>query len=95
MSRLYSFTHHVYLFNPYSLYPLSRSTALGSALLAGSAIHLFGWDINKPETLNEVNTSGSRTFNSKLDLKERELRWKGWQKAVERSREWDEGLEED
>jgi glycerol kinase len=46
----------------------SRSTALGSALLAGSAIGLFGWDINKPETLAEVNTKGHTDFVSKLDI---------------------------
>ena len=67
-----------------------RSTALGSALLAGSAIGLFGWDINKPETLAEVNTKGHTDFVSKLDAGEREKRWVRWQRAVERSRGWDD-----
>jgi glycerol kinase len=71
-----------------------RSTALGSALLAGSAIGLFGWDLTKPETLAEVNTKGSREFKPTLDEKDRAKRWAGWQKAVERSKGWEEGVAE-
>lgn len=67
-----------------------RSTALGSALLAGSAIGLFGWDVNKPETLAMVNTKGHTDFVPKLDAGEREKRWVRWQRAVERSRSWDD-----
>jgi glycerol kinase len=71
---------------------MERSTALGSALLAGSAIKLFGWDITKPETLSEVNTRGSKEFQPSLAEKERAKRWKGWQRAIERSKKWeDEG----
>lgn len=73
---------------------LSRSTALGSALLAGSAIKLFGWDITKPETLKEVNTQGSREFVPALEESERQAKWEGWQRAVERSKGWEEGVEE-
>lgn len=65
-----------------------RSTALGSALLAGSAIGLFGWDISKPETLHEVNTAGSQIFTPQIDQAARDKAWKGWQRAVERSRGW-------
>lgn len=65
-----------------------RSTALGSALLAGSAIGLFGWDISKPETLHEVNTAGSQVFKPQTTQDERDKRWRGWQRAVERSRGW-------
>jgi len=67
---------------------------LGSALCAGSAIRLFGWDINKPETLREVNTKGSREFAPSLQESERERKWKGWQRAVERSKAWEEGVAE-
>jgi len=70
-----------------------RSTALGSALLAGSAIGLFGWDITKPETLAEVNIKGSCEFRPSLDEKEREKRWAGWKRAVERSKGWEEGID--
>lgn len=33
---------------------MRESTALGSALLAGSAVGFAGWDIDRPETLNKV-----------------------------------------
>jgi glycerol kinase len=77
-----------------TLTSLARSTALGSALCAGAAIKLFGWDLNKPETLREVNVKGSVEFPPRLGDAEREKRWKGWQKAVERSRGWEEGVDE-
>ncbi|KAI0690300.1 glycerol kinase [Cytidiella melzeri] len=73
---------------------MRESTALGSALLAGSAIKLFGWDISKPETLHEVNTAGSQTFEPQISQEERDKRWRGWQRAVERCRGWTE-VEED
>lgn len=72
----------------------TRSTALGSAILAGSAINLFGWNISNPETLKGVNTTGSREFLPQLEKEKRLKRWKGWQRAVERSRGWEaEGLD--
>ncbi|KAF8239340.1 glycerol kinase [Tricholoma matsutake] len=73
---------------------MRESTALGAALCAGSAIKLFGWDITKPETLSEVNTKGSREFVPGLQETEREKRWKGWQRAVERSKGWEEGVDD-
>lgn len=73
----------------------NRSTALGSALLAGSAIGLFGWDVSKPETLSKVNTKGSMTFKPKTSEEEREVGWKKWQRAVEKSKGWEDVTEED
>lgn len=70
---------------------LLRSTALGSAILAGAAIKLFGWDLSKPESLNEVNTKGGRDFVPTLEEKDRQKKWEGWQRAVERSKGWEEG----
>ncbi|KAK0189082.1 glycerol kinase [Armillaria mellea] len=70
---------------------MRESTALGSALLAGSAVNLFGWDIRKPETLSEVNRTGTREFRPEMDGAERERRWGLWQRAVERCRGWDDG----
>ncbi|KDN43979.1 hypothetical protein RSAG8_05711, partial [Rhizoctonia solani AG-8 WAC10335] len=67
---------------------MRESTALGSALLAGSAIRLFGWDISKPETLARVNTKGSASFKPRTTKEQRALKWLGWQRAVERSRGW-------
>ncbi|THH28121.1 hypothetical protein EUX98_g6072 [Antrodiella citrinella] len=68
---------------------MRESTALGSAILAGSAIHLFGWDMSKPETFHEVNTAGSIVFKPRLSDEERNKRWNGWQRAVEKSRGWE------
>ncbi|KAJ7070304.1 glycerol kinase [Mycena belliarum] len=72
---------------------MRESTALGSALLAGAAIGLFGWDLTKPETLKEVNTKGSREFTPEMDQEERKKGWEGWQRAVERSKGWEEGVD--
>jgi len=74
---------------------MRESTALGSALLAGSAIRLFGWDITKPETMAEVNTKGSTEFKPSLNEAARQKKWQGWQRAVERSKKWEEGNESD
>lgn len=73
---------------------MRESTALGSALLAGSAIRLFGWDISKPDTLAEVNTKGSTSFSPNMPEADREKRWAGWKRAVERARAWEEGKDE-
>ncbi|KAF8256348.1 glycerol kinase [Lactarius quietus] len=67
---------------------MRESTALGSALLAGSAIGLFGWDISRPETLMEVNTARSTSFNPRTTKQQRLEAYIGWQRAVERSRGW-------
>ena len=66
-----------------------RSTALGSALLAGSAIRLFGWDITKPETLKDVNTKGSTEFKPQIEDAIREKKWQCWQRAVQKSMQWE------
>ncbi|TBU30489.1 glycerol kinase [Dichomitus squalens] len=73
---------------------MRESTALGSALLAGSAIRLHGWNISEPETLAEVNTKGNKEFTPTMPEPVREKRWAGWQHAVERSRGWEEGKDE-
>ena len=57
-------------------------------------MRLHGWDISKPETLSEVNTKGSVNFEPGMAEAEREKRWKGWKRAVERSRGWDEGVDD-
>jgi glycerol kinase len=74
-------------------YTYPRSTALGSAILAGSAIRLFGWDVTKPETLVDVNVHGSREFSPDLPQQERDRKWKCWQRAVERSKGWESGVD--
>lgn len=73
---------------------MRESTALGSAILAGSAVRLFGWDISKPETLHEVNTAGSTVFKPQATKQYRDEKWAGWQRAVERCRGWAGGVDE-
>ena len=74
---------------------MRESTALGSALLAGAAVNLFGWDLSKPgKTMASVNTEGAKTFEPQRTVEEREEHWNGWKRAVERSRGWDEAPEE-
>jgi glycerol kinase len=41
---------------------MRESTALGSALLAGATIRLFGWDLGRPESPARVNTARSTHF---------------------------------
>jgi len=72
---------------------MRESTALGSALLAGSAIGLFGWDITRPETLRDVNTANNTRFKPRTTEEERGRAWLGWQRAVGRSRGWIETSE--
>lgn len=72
-----------------------RSTALGSALLAGSAIGLFNWDLTKPETLVEVNTKGTSIFKPQMSETTRERKWASWKRAVERCRGWEAGVDEE
>jgi glycerol kinase len=61
---------------------------LGAALLAGSAMGLFGWDITKPETVAQVNKKGETVFESKITDESRKKRYALWNRAVERSKGW-------
>ena len=70
---------------------MRESTALGAALLAGSSIKLFGWDLSRPETLKDVNEHEITTFKGSLEEEERTRRWEAWKEAVRRSSGWDEG----
>lgn len=73
-----------------------ESTALGSALLAGAGIQppLFGWDLEKPETLSKVGAGGATVFEPKMKEEERDEAWRSWKRAVERSMGWDEAPDE-
>ncbi|KAF9260674.1 glycerol kinase [Marasmius fiardii PR-910] len=73
---------------------MRESTALGAAILAGSAIKFSGWDLTNPETLAEVNTRNTTEFKPALAEEKRQKKWEGWQKAVERSKRWEEGVDE-
>jgi glycerol kinase len=80
---------------PFPCPSATRSTALGSALLAGSAVRFAGWDISQPETFKDVNTKGNSTFSPTLPEEEREKGWTKWKKAVEKCRGWDAVAEEE
>lgn len=69
---------------------MRETTALGSALLAGQAKGLFGWDLSKPETLKRVNMAGRDAFEPKIDEEKRKELLRQWWRAVERSRGWHE-----
>jgi glycerol kinase len=69
---------------------MRESTALGSALLAGATLGLFGWDLEKPETLKKVNTAGVDNFEPSVSKEERERRYHGWERAVQRAMKWNE-----
>jgi glycerol kinase len=58
-------------------------------------VKLFGWDLSKPETLKGVNDHGSTVFEPKFDEKKRAKKWAGWQRAVERSKGWDESSDDE
>ncbi len=72
---------------------MRESTALGSGLLAAWTVGLFGWDITRPETLEDVNTAHSMVFAPRTTAEERSRASHGWQRAVERSRGWIETAE--
>jgi len=74
---------------------MRESTALGSALLAGAALKLFGWDFSDSSTLDKVNTAGAETFSPKVNEADRDFRYRGWEKAVKRAMKWNEEDEVD
>lgn len=65
-----------------------RSTVLGAALLAGGALGLFGWDLSRPETLQKVNRLKVSTFSPRITEEEKEWKYAGWVRAVDRARGW-------
>ena len=69
--------------------PLMReSTALGSALMAGTAKGLFGWNVAEPESLSKVNVSGQDVFKPRNSTEDRKKRYEAWNRAVERAKGW-------
>jgi len=73
---------------------MRESTMLGSVLLAASAVGLSRWDITRPETFGDVNMAHSTVFVPRTTAEEHGRVWRGWQRAVERSRGWIETTEE-
>jgi len=54
---------------------MPESTAPGSALLAASAVGLFGWDIMRPETLVDVNSARGTVCVPHTTAEERSRPW--------------------
>ncbi|KAJ8291827.1 Glycerol kinase [Rhodotorula toruloides] len=67
---------------------MRESTVLGAALLAGGALGLFGWDLSRPETLQKVNRLKVSTFSPRITEEEKEWKYAGWVRAVDRARGW-------
>lgn len=65
--------------------PMLEVTALGAAALAGLAVGFW----NGPEDLSDARGELQR-FEPRLGAAEREELYRGWQRAVERSRDWAE-----
>ncbi|GAA5998912.1 glycerol kinase [Rhodotorula paludigena] len=69
--------------------PLMReSTVLGAALLAGAALKLFGWDLSTADSLAKVNRLDVSVFKSQITDEEREWKYAGWVRAIDRARGW-------
>ncbi|GAA5905268.1 hypothetical protein JCM6882_003732 [Rhodosporidiobolus microsporus] len=69
--------------------PLMReSTVLGAALLAGGALGLFGWNLSNPRTLMKVNRLDVSIFKPQITEEEKEWKYAGWVRAVDRARGW-------
>ena len=64
---------------------LVETTALGAAYMAGLAVG-FWKDFDEIEKVREVD----RVFVPLIDNNTREEMLRGWHKAVERSRDWEE-----
>ncbi|GAA5993229.1 hypothetical protein JCM10908_004520 [Rhodotorula pacifica] len=67
---------------------MRESTVLGAAMLAGGALGLFGWDLTKPDTLAKVNRLDVKVFSPTINEQEREWKYSGWTRAVDRARGW-------
>ena len=64
---------------------VTETTAMGAAFLAGLAV---GFWKDKAEIAAKWNVD--RTFKPSMSAEVRDKKYKGWQKAVERSRQWEE-----
>ncbi len=60
-----------------------ETTAIGAAYLAGLAVG-FWKDTAEIEKIRQVD----KIFEPKMDMEKREKRYRGWLRAVERSRDW-------
>lgn len=68
-----------------------ETTALGAAIAAGFAIGVW----SSFEELRNVNTVGTTIFQPKISAKEKDKKFKRWEKAVQMCRGWEGGADED
>jgi glycerol kinase len=66
--------------------PVLEVTALGAALLAGLGV---GFWTDRGDL--ELESTGTVIFEPTLGRDSREALYAGWKRAVERSRDWDQG----
>jgi glycerol kinase len=66
--------------------PVLEVTALGAAALAGLAVGFW----RDRSTLEAATAIGARTFEPRMSRDEREQRYAGWKRAVERARGWEQ-----
>lgn len=64
---------------------VTETTALGAAYLAGLAVGF--WDSKADIASNRIN---GKTYSSSFDSDKRNSLYKGWKKAVERAKAWEE-----
>ena len=64
---------------------VTETTAMGAAFLAGLAV---GFWKDKAEIAEKWNVD--RAFQPEMPTEARKVKYKGWQKAVERSRAWED-----
>jgi glycerol kinase len=69
---------------PVSRPQVTETTALGAAFLAGLAVGFW-----KDKAEIAAQWAGDLTFAPTLDANERDRKYRGWKKAVERSRAWE------
>ena len=63
----------------------TETTAMGAAFLAGLAVGFW-----KDKSEIAATWDVDRSFKPTMDATLREKKYQGWQKAVERSRRWEE-----
>jgi glycerol kinase len=66
--------------------PVLEVTALGAAALAGLAVGFW----RDRSALEAATGVGARRFEPRMSGAERETRYAGWKRAVERSRGWEQ-----
>ena len=70
---------------------MRETTALGAAIAAGFAVGVW----KKFDELKEINMDGRTYFKPQISQQQADKMYKRWNKAVEMSRGWSEGNEDE